>query len=118
MSNQFSELLYDDPKFGGWQFDILFHVEPFLLTLENVFELLAVHAESNLSKHLYEAPVCVEAESLVARLLGQRLSGLFVETQVQNSIHHPGHRVGSARPNRHEQRLVSIAKVSTSLSLK
>ena len=78
--------------------------------VERVLEVLAVDAEHRLAEHLDQAAVGVEREPLVAGLRGQPAHRLVVQPDVQDGLHHPGHRELRARAHRHQQRVVGLAQ--------
>ena len=57
------------------------------------------------AEHLDEAPVRVPAEALVAGQRDQALQRLLVEAEVEDRVHHPGHRELGARADADEQRV-------------
>ena len=68
-------------------------------------ERLAVDAHHDPPEHLDEAPVRVPAEALVAGQRDQAVQRLLVEAQVEDRVHHPGHRELGAGADAHEQRV-------------
>ena len=54
-----------------------------------------------------EAPVGVVGEAAVARADGDRLDGLVVQPQVEDRVHHPGHRERRPGPHADEQRVLA-----------
>ncbi len=60
--------------------------------IERVLEQLALDAHHRLAEHLDQPTVGVEREPLVVGLLGQTQDRLVVEPDVQDRVHHPGHR--------------------------
>ena len=51
------------------------------------------------------------------RLGDETLDGIVVETQVENRVHHTGHRERSARAHRYEQRVVGVTELLAAASL-
>ena len=88
-----------------------------LRTIECSLEALAMEAEYRLAEHLDEPPVRIPGEVLVAGLLGQPAHALVVEPDVEDGVHHPGHRVLAARPDRHEHRIMRVAEPLVDLAL-
>ena len=76
--------------------------------LEERVELLAGQLQHDAGVHGHEAPVRVESEALVARLLGQALDGVVVEAQVEDGVHHAGHGELGPRAHRHEQGVAGV----------
>src|SRR6185503_13165623 len=92
-------------------------VMPFVLQLLDhrlerlvIFVGTLLDAEHDVAVHLHEAPVAVPREARVAGLLRERLDGLVVEAEVEDRVHHPGHRVARARAHRHQQRVLQVAE--------
>ena len=88
------------------------HAARLLHGLELVLEHVLRNLEDDVAEHLDEAAVAVGGEPAVAGLLLQRLDGLVVEAEVENRVHHAGHRELRARPHRHEQRLLRVAQLA------
>ena len=65
---------------------------PFLRRVEQPVEDLAVDVEHDAPVHRDEATVGVVGEALVVGLLGQTLDRVVVEAEVEDGVHHPGHR--------------------------
>ena len=80
---------------------------------ERVLEQLAVDAEHDPAVHGDEATVRVERESLVVRHVRQTLDALVVQAQVEDGVHHSGHRELRAGSHAHEQRVVGISELAT-----
>jgi hypothetical protein len=75
-------------------------------------EQLAVEVEDDAAVHRDEAPVRVVREPLVAGAGGQALDALVVEPQVEDGVHHAGHRELGARPHTHQQRVGGVAQLA------
>ena len=88
------------------------HAARFLHRVELVLEHVLRDLQHDVAEHLDEAAVAVGGEPAVARLLLQRFDGLVVEAEVQNRVHHAGHRELRARAHRHEQRLLGVAELA------
>ena len=82
-----------------------------LLRLDRVLDLLAGDAAADVAEHLHEAAVGVPGEALVAGLPREALDRLVVQAQVEDRVHHAGHRLARARADRHEQRVVGVAEL-------
>ena len=61
--------------------------------------------------HLDEPAVAVVREAVVAGLRGQSFDALVVEPEVENRIHHAGHRELGARTHGDQQRVRWIAQL-------
>ena len=78
-------------------------------SLSRVAEGIAVHAEHDGGEHLNEPSVRVENEALFAGTGDHRRSHLVVHTDVEDGVHHPGHRELRIRSDGHEQRFIGAA---------
>ena len=78
---------------------------------------MPVDSVDDLAVHLDQATVRVEGEALVPRGLGKPLGCGVAEAEVENGVHHPGHRDRRARPNRDEQGIAGIAEALAGLLL-
>ena len=85
--------------------------------LEGFVEGGARHPEDDAAVHLDKASVGVKGEPLIAGLSRQALDGGVVKTEVEDGVHHPGHRELGAGPDRHEQRLGGVAEPAAHLLL-
>ena len=65
--------------------------------VEGVGEVLAVDAEHGGAEHLQQPAVGVQREALVLALPGEARDRLVVEADVEDGLHHPGHRELRAR---------------------
>ena len=81
-----------------------------LRLLERVVEALAADLHHDPPEHLDEAPVGVPAEPLVVGQPDHALQGLLVQAEVQDRVHHPGHRELAPGADAHEQRVGRIAE--------
>ena len=75
------------------------------------------YAHDHVAVHLDETAIAVPGESRVARYLGESFHGLVVEAEVENRIHHAGHRVPRPGTNRHEQGIAARAELLAHLFL-
>ena len=82
---------------------------------ERVLEQGAVDTEHDAAVHRDEAAVTVVGEALVGGDGGQALHAGVVEAEVEDSIHHAGHRELGARAHRHQQRVGGVAQLATHL---
>ncbi len=85
--------------------------------VQRLLEQVAGHVEHDLAEHLHEAAVGVEGEPLVAGLLREPAHGVVVEAEVEDRVHHPGHRERRTRAHRHEQRVGGRAELLAHLRL-
>jgi hypothetical protein len=64
-------------------------------------------------EHLEKPPVGVHREPLVVALLGQPAHRVVVEADVEDGLHHPGHRELRPRPHADQQRVLGLAEPPT-----
>ena len=76
-----------------------------LRAVEQMIEMFFVDLEHDARKHRDEAPVRVVGETIVIRELRKSGNGLAVQPEVENRVHHPGHRHARTAAHRHEQRI-------------
>ena len=69
-----------------------------LVELEDLLEIVVLHAKHDVTVHLDEAAIAVIGEARVAAARRKPQDGFVVETQVQHGIHHAGHRHAGAGP--------------------
>ena len=81
-----------------------------LARLERLVEPLRLHVHDDPAEHADEPAVRVPAEALVARQGDEALERLLVEAEVEDRVHHPGHRELGARADRDEQRVGRVAE--------
>ena len=81
-----------------------------LVCFHHVLEGLALDAEHGLAEHLDQAPVGVPGEPVAAGLLGQAVDRLVGEPDVQDRLHHPGHRELGPGPHADQQRVARVAE--------
>ena len=85
--------------------------------VEGVVEALALHVHDDPPEHLDEAAVGVPAEPLVAGQGHEAVQRLLVEAQVEDRVHHPGHRELGAGPDAHEERIRRVPEALAGLRL-
>ena len=85
--------------------------------LEGLLEELAVDAQHGLAEHLDQAAVGVPREALVAGLRGEPGDGLVGEADVEDGVHHAGHRELRAGAYGYQQRVVGLAELLAHLLL-
>ena len=83
--------------------------------VDGVLEVLALDAEHGLAEHLDQPSVGVPGEALVAGLLGQARHRLVAQADVQDRLHHPGHRELRPGPDADQQRVGRIAELAAHL---
>ena len=76
----------------GAQIEVVFGADAFLQCFERFVEFFVGDAECDLAEQLDEAPVGVIAEAFVAGELDQSGQVFGVQAEVQDGVHHAGHR--------------------------
>ena len=64
---------------------------------KHLFKSMLRHLKHGTAEHLDQPAIGVIREARIVAALGQRLNGLVVQAQVQNRVHHAGHRELGAR---------------------
>jgi len=105
------EQLADVPQILGGQGDIDLDPGAALDRLEVVIEEMVVDPQRDLAEQLDEAAIGVVAETLVAGQLDQPGQGGFVQTQVEDGVHHARHGHRGTGAHRHQQRIVGTAEL-------
>lgn len=85
--------------------------------VEGVLEELALHAEDGLAEHLDEAAVRVPREARVTGLGGEAGHGRVGEADVEDGVHHAGHRELGTGTHGDQQRVVRLAELLAHLRL-
>ena len=73
---------------------------------------MTFNTKHNAAVHRDETTVRVVCKTLVASDFGETLHALVIQTKVEDSVHHAGHRELGTRTNAHEQRITGIAKLA------
>ncbi len=94
------------------QLDVGLDAGTLLHLLERVLEVVAGQAEDGLAEHLDQPPVGVPREVVVVGLGGEAGHARVIETDVQDRLHHAGHREARAGPHRHQQRVLGVAELA------
>ena len=95
---------------GRGQLDVGAEAAALLELVERLLERVGVDPFDDLAVHLDQPPVRVVGEAAVPRGGGQAERGLVVQPEVEDRVHHPGHRDRRAGANRDEQRVGRIAE--------
>ena len=103
-------LLDDLAQGGGVEVGVLLRAVALLGGVEGVVEALGLHVHDDPAEHLDEPAVGVPAEPLVAGQRDQPVERLLVEPEVEDRVHHPGHRELGARADRDEERIGGVAE--------
>ncbi len=83
----------------------------FLGDVERFLERPMIEAEHHVGIHLDEAAIAVPREARVARHGGEALDRRIVEAEVEDGIHHPGHRHARAAANADQQRIGGVTEL-------
>ena len=81
-----------------------------LVLFKDVLEIVDVDLEHDVGIHLDEAAIGIIGETGVARSFRQRLDRLVVEPEVEDGVHHAGHRGARARAHRKQERIGRVAE--------
>eukprot|EP00438_Fugacium_kawagutii_P021523 Skav233408 [mRNA] locus=scaffold892:134441:141349:+ [translate_table: standard] len=99
------------------QLAVLLDATLLLGALQVLLEVVDLNAEDNIRIHLHKAPVAVESEATVTRLLRQSLHCGVVQTQIQHCVHHSWHGRACSRAHGHQQRIGVVAELASSAAL-
>ncbi len=105
------ERLDQGPHVLGVQVEVARRVLGVFGCLDRILEVLAADIEDGLAEHLDQPTVGVEREPFVAGLRREPPHGLVVEPDVEDGLHHPGHRESGAGTDRHQQRVVGLPEL-------
>ncbi len=104
------ELLADLLEVAGIEADVGLDADAYLDLLEEFIEVFVADAQCHLAEQLDEATIGVVGEALVAGLLDEPGQRLVVESQVQDRVHHSGHRQRRAGTHGDQQRILAATK--------
>ena len=95
--------------------DMLFVLELFHDLFKRICFLFVgrLQTQHHVAIHLHETAVGVPSKSLVARLGNQTCQGFFIQTNVQNRIHHTRHRVAGTGSARNQKWIHRVAKLGS-----
>ncbi len=92
------------------QLDVLRCATRGLQRLELLLEAMGIDAVDRFAVHLDQPAVGVVGEARVARRRREARNSLVTETDVEDRVHHPGHRDRRARADGDEQRISRVAE--------
>ena len=92
------------------EIDVLHDAFPVFQLGERLLEPMCVDSGDHVPEHLNQAPVGVPGEALVPRCPCETRDGLLVQAEVQDGVHHPGHRDSGSGAHRHEEWVARIAE--------
>jgi len=84
---------------------------------ERLLEAVALHALDDLAVHLDQPAVGVVGEARVPGGLREPLDGVVVQAEIEDGVHHPGHRDRCPRADGDEQWIVRVAETLARLPL-
>ena len=94
----------------GRNFGIRLEPETLFHGLQMLVEHLALEVEHHVAEHRDESAIAIPCESFVAGPCGKALYGRVVEPEIEDRLHHPGHRDARTRAHRHEEGALGIAE--------
>ena len=109
------ELLDEFLQVLSVQLDILLNALALLHSVDTLFKEALAQLHDDVRVHLDEAAVAVICKTGVRSLLCQTFNSLVVQAQVQDGIHHAGHRLTCTGTNGNQQRVLDIAELLASL---
>ena len=92
------------------QICIIFRADLFFVFIQFPFKFGFWHANYHVCKHHDKSSVGVICKSRISGFSCQPFYRNIIQTQIQNSIHHPGHRRSCARTNGYQQRIFRISQ--------
>ena len=101
----------------GGQVGVFFRADFLLEVVHHFVERLVVvpadflYAHDDIAVHLHEAAIAIPRPARVARLAPEHFHRLVVETEVQNRVHHAGHRLACAGADGNQQRILAVAEL-------
>src|SRR6266516_2076842 len=98
------------PEVVGGEIDVLLRPAFLLQLRERLLEAISVDTVHHSAVHLDQAPVGVLGEPFVSSRRRKPLDCFVVEPEVEDRVHHPGHRHRRARAHGNEQRLPRVAE--------
>ena len=107
------KLLDEASQVAGGKIAVELRFLLFLDAFEDGLEIIFADIEYDAAKHLNEAAVAVAGEARVARLAGENFDRFVVQAEIQNGVHHAGHREFRAGANAQQQRVLPIAELLT-----
>jgi len=89
----------------------------FLARLEGLVEAARRDLEHDPPEHRDEPAIGVPAEPLVPGQGDEAVQGVLVQAEIQDGVHHPGHRELCPRADAHEERVGRVAEALAGTSL-
>jgi hypothetical protein len=104
-------------QLGNPQLDVRGHACVGLGLVDGVLEVVPLDVKDGLAEHLDQAPVGVPREALVLGELGQAGDGCIAHADVEDRLHHPGHRELRTGAHRDQQRVGRVTQRAPDLGL-
>ena len=95
----------------GGQLDIISDALLFFHLVDEFFKVLLTDFHNDVGEHLDETAIAVPSPTRIAGLRGDDLNDLFVETEVQDGVHHAGHGSTGAGTDGNEERILHVAEL-------
>ena len=112
------ELAGEFPEIFGGKIDVERDALLLLHLVDEFFKILLADLHDDVGEHLDETAVAVPRPAGILRLLGERLDHFLVEAEVENRVHHAGHRRARAGTDGNEKRIVAVAELLAGRLLK
>ena len=87
------------------QLDVLRNALLFLHLVDEFFKILLADFHDDVGEHLNESSVAVPSPTGIPGLFGNRVDHVFVQTEVEDGVHHAGHGSSRAGTDGNEQRV-------------
>ena len=97
------------------EFDVVGDAFSFFEFVDESLKVFLADFHNDVGEHLDETSVAVPSPSGVAGFLCQDFHNVVVETEVEDCVHHTGHRRSCARANGNEKRIFFITEFHTRL---
>ena len=93
----------------GAEFVIILDLGLLLGGVENVLEILMVAAHNNIAEHVDKSAINVVSEPGIVGSLDDPSDNVVVKAQIQDGIHHSGHRNGCTASDTDQQWMLRVA---------
>ena len=110
------EFLYEFLQVFHFQLVIQFYPFRFFHLFDDCFERVDIffigrlHAQHNVTVHLYETTVRVPCKTCITRLTDNTFHHFIIQSKVQDRIHHTRHRCACTGTYRYQQRIFNVTK--------
>ena len=94
----------------GGKVNVLLDAPCFLHLIDELLEVLLTDFHNNVGIHLDESSVAVPCPPGVIGLLGNDFNNVLVEAEVQDRIHHAGHRCSCSGSDGNEKRVLEVSE--------